>query len=71
MNRSASTISREIRRNGGAKLYRAARSDAAAWARAHRPKPCKLADNIYQRWSQDFGPVVKMDRMTKEMIQND
>ena len=47
LNRSASTISREIRRNGGAKLYRAARSDAAAWARAHRPKPCKLAGNIY------------------------
>ncbi|WIY23718.1 IS30 family transposase [Parasedimentitalea psychrophila] len=47
LKRSASTISREIRRNGGAKLYRAAQSDAAAWARAHRPKPCKLAGNIY------------------------
>ena len=47
LKRSASTISREIRRNGGAKLYRAARSDAAAWARAHRPKSCKLAGNIY------------------------
>jgi transposase, IS30 family len=47
LKRSASTISREIRRNGGAKLYRAAQSDAAAWVRAHRPKPCKLAGNIY------------------------
>ncbi len=47
LKRSASTISREIRRNGGAKLYCAAQSDAAAWARAHRPKPCKLAGNIY------------------------
>jgi len=27
--------------------------------------------HLEQRWSQDFGPVVKMDRMTKEMIQND
>ena len=47
LKRSASTISREIRRNGGAKFYRAAQSDAAAWDRAHRPKPCKLAGNVY------------------------
>ena len=31
LKRPASTISREVRRNGGAKLYRAAQSDAAAW----------------------------------------
>ena len=24
-----------------------------------------------QRWSQDFGPVVKVDQLVKEMIQND
>lgn len=24
-----------------------------------------------QRWSQDFEPVVKVDRMTKEVIQNE
>ncbi len=47
LKRPASTISREVRRNGGAKLYRAAPSDAAAWDRAHRPKPCKLAGNVY------------------------
>jgi len=47
LKRSASTISREVRRNGGAKHYRAAPSDAAAWDRAHRPKPCKLAGNDY------------------------
>ena len=47
LRRSASTISREVRRNGGAQQYRAARSDAAAWSRAHRPKPCKLAGNAY------------------------
>ncbi len=39
--RSASTISREVRRNGGAKSYRAAQSDAAAWDRSKRPKLCK------------------------------
>ncbi len=47
LRRSASTISREVRRNGGAKNYRAAPSDAAAWDRAHRPKLCKLACNDY------------------------
>lgn len=47
LKRSASTVSREVRRNGGAKLYRTAQSDAAAWARAHRPKACKLAGNAY------------------------
>ena len=24
-----------------------------------------------QRWSQDFGPVVKVDQLVKEVIQND
>lgn len=47
LKRPASTISREVRRNGGLKDYRAATSDAAAWDRAHRPKPCKLAGNAY------------------------
>jgi len=47
LNRSASTISREVRRNGGAKQYRAAPSDAAAWDRALRPKPYKLEGNVY------------------------
>jgi hypothetical protein len=39
-----STISREFRRNGGRQRYRAALSVQAAWDRARRPKPCKLAD---------------------------
>ena len=47
MRHSASTISREVRRNGGAKKYRAALSDATAWDRAHRPKLCKLNGNAY------------------------
>ena len=36
--RAASTISREINRNGGRHRYRANQADAAAWQRAHRPK---------------------------------
>ncbi len=42
LGRSASTISREVSRNGGLDRYRAARSDQAAWDRALRPKLCKL-----------------------------
>ena len=41
--RSPSTISREISRNGSLKHYRASQADKAAWERARRPKPCKLA----------------------------
>lgn len=61
LGRAASTISREIRRNGGAECYRASHADQAAWDRAHRPKACKLAlhpalakrvaDKLQQQWS--------------------
>ena len=43
LRRAPSTISREVRRNGGCIGYRATRSDQAAWDRALRPRPCKLA----------------------------
>ncbi|HEX9807721.1 MAG TPA: IS30 family transposase [Alteraurantiacibacter sp.] len=43
LGRAASTISREVRRNGGIQRYRAVRADQAAWDRSQRPKPCKLA----------------------------
>ena len=43
LGRSPSTVSREVRRNGGYDRYRAAEADERAWARAHRPKRCKLA----------------------------
>ncbi len=43
LGRAPSTISREIRRNGGRAGYRATTSDLAAWDRALRPKSCKLA----------------------------
>jgi IS30 family transposase len=45
LDRSPSTISRELQRNGGRSHYRANRADQAAWDRAHRPKRCKLAKN--------------------------
>jgi len=45
LGRSASTVSRELSRNGGYDCYRAARADARAWDRARRPKRCKLANS--------------------------
>ena len=45
LHRAPSTVSREINRNGGRKRYRASTAEQAAWARAHRPKTCKLANN--------------------------
>ncbi len=43
--RPASTVSREISRNGGYDKYRAVDAERRAWARALRPKLCKLATN--------------------------
>jgi IS30 family transposase len=43
--RAPSTISRELRRNGGRQRYRACQADQAAWHRALRPKRCKLITN--------------------------
>ena len=45
LGRAPSTVSREIRRNGGQADYRASEADSAAWDRALRPKRCKLAEN--------------------------
>ena len=41
--RPASTVSREIKRNGGNDQYRAIVAENQAWDRARRPKLCKLA----------------------------
>ena len=61
LRRHASTISREVNRNGGAEVYRALHADEAGWHRARRPKICKLALNrhlcrlvaskLKKRWS--------------------
>jgi IS30 family transposase len=45
LGRAPSTISREIRRNGGLCGYRASKADQAAWDRARRPKTCRLVEN--------------------------
>ena len=49
IDRPSSTVSREIARNGGRDAYRALVADAAAFERARRPKPSKLAANAELR----------------------
>ena len=62
LGRSRSTITRELARNGGKMAYRAAQADEAAWARAHRPKPCRLASHrrlrraVTRKLEQDWSP---------------
>ena len=50
LGRCPSTVSRELRRNGGSGAYRAGEADQSAWERAHRPKPCRLATHPELRW---------------------
>jgi IS30 family transposase len=49
LDRSPSTVSRELNRNGGYDGYRAALADEKAWVRSRRPKRCKLAINPWLR----------------------
>jgi IS30 family transposase len=62
LGRSASTISREVSRNGGLSKYRAMEADKSAWKRATRPKPCRLAlntelkDMVIKKLSEDWSP---------------
>jgi IS30 family transposase len=45
LGRAASTISREVARNGGRDAYRAVTAEQRAWQEGLRPKPCLLARN--------------------------
>ncbi|AWV00268.1 IS30 family transposase [Burkholderia sp. JP2-270] len=45
LGRAPSTISRELKRNGGVQDYRANNADELAWERARRPQVCKLVRN--------------------------
>jgi IS30 family transposase len=49
LGRSPSTVSRELKRNGGYDGYRAVIADEQAWVRARRPKRCKLATSPWLR----------------------
>ena len=51
LQRAASTVSREVVRNGGRPLYRANEADQLAWKSALRPKTCLLATQVKLRRS--------------------
>ncbi len=45
LGRAPSTVSREVKRNGGRRRYRASKAEQCAWDRAHRSRTCKLAQS--------------------------
>lgn len=62
LGRPASTICREVTRNGGRVAYRAVDAEGHARSRARRPKRCKLATHaalrriVASRLAQDWSP---------------
>lgn len=50
LGRAPSTVSREVKRNGGRSVYRTSEAEACAWEQALRPKPCRLATHPALRW---------------------
>jgi IS30 family transposase len=62
LSRAPSTVSQEVSRHGGCKLYRAAEADQTAWESARRPKRCLLAKNLQLqqivavKLKQDWAP---------------
>jgi IS30 family transposase len=59
LGRSASTVSRELSRNGGYDGYRAALADEKTWVRSRRPKRCKLANS--QRLRQAVASKLRLN----------
>ncbi len=62
LGRAASTISREITRNGGRGRYRAGLAEARAWQRGRRPKACKLAGNERLRARVEYDSMSNWPR---------
>ena len=62
LDRSPSTVSREIKRNGGRRRYRATLAEKRALKSALRPKPCKLAiheplrDIVVEKLQLEWSP---------------
>jgi IS30 family transposase len=62
LNRAPSTVSQEVSRHGGRRLYRATEADLEAWDSARRPKLCLLAKNsavqriVAGKLKQDWAP---------------
>ena len=62
LDRPASTVCREVERNGGRLRYRAAKAEEHSWKRARRPKRCLLAMNdglremVAEKLKEDWSP---------------
>jgi IS30 family transposase len=62
LGRAPSTLSREVARNGGRGVYRAAVADGQAWRRSRRPQPCRLSTRpplrraVAQKLAQQWSP---------------
>jgi IS30 family transposase len=62
LGRPASTVCREVNRNGGRRNYRATRADERAWEKARRLKRCLLATNerlrdmVARKLREDWSP---------------
>jgi IS30 family transposase len=62
LGRSASTVCREVNRNGGRRNYRAQEAEERSWQRARRPKQCLLTINerlrelVAQKLKEDWSP---------------
>ena len=62
LGRCASTVCREVERNGGRVRYRAAKAEERSWERARRPKRCLLAINdglrevVAEKLKDDWSP---------------
>ncbi|MGB4812055.1 MAG: IS30 family transposase [Methylophilaceae bacterium] len=76
LNRSPSTISRELSRHGGTTCYRATNADQLAWQNACRPKPCKLAsspalcDFITEKLQHKWSPQQISGWLSRHWVDN-
>jgi IS30 family transposase len=80
LNRSPSSISREVTRHGGRDAYRAVEADKAAWENARRPKKCVLllrpalcdmvSDKLRELWSpQQISGWLRLEHPDDETMQ--
>jgi IS30 family transposase len=76
LGRAPSTITREINRNGGRRVYRASAAEACMWDRARRPKRCRMARNpelrslVASKLSLDWSPQQVSCWLKKEFAGN-
>jgi IS30 family transposase len=69
--RVASTVCREVNRNGGRDGYKPVAAHDRAWERARRPKPTKLGQNprLCRRVIADLGRLWSPEEIAQRLIQ--